>query len=269
MSATIDLKELAVRESEQVEWRKNVADEDDVVATICAFANDLANLGGGYVVCGAEETQDEHGFAKVEMVGLDAQTLKRVEGKVIKLCRDRVDPRIAPRVVELPHEDPARRIMVFVVPASPKAHVFRRRDDAGAYYVRVSRETIEARNRILREMLTRKGDIEPWDRQPCATAGVEDLDLLVLREALNRMGVFDKKEGVERYVSDTVKIDEFCPPLCAREPLTGTLRPRNFAMLLFGKDVLRTCRGRSQYSRSTPAPIARRQAPNAPSSRER
>ena len=27
-----------------------------------AFANDLQNLGGGYVVCGAKEEKDENGF---------------------------------------------------------------------------------------------------------------------------------------------------------------------------------------------------------------
>ena len=46
----IDLKELSVRESERVEWKENVADIADVVSTIVAFANDISNLGGGYVV---------------------------------------------------------------------------------------------------------------------------------------------------------------------------------------------------------------------------
>jgi hypothetical protein len=60
VNARIDLKQLAARESEQVEWKENVADEEDVVATIVAFGNDLANLGGGYVVCGAQEGKDAH-----------------------------------------------------------------------------------------------------------------------------------------------------------------------------------------------------------------
>ncbi|WP_316887227.1 AlbA family DNA-binding domain-containing protein [Ralstonia flatus] len=51
----IDLKELATRESERVEWKENVADIPDLVRTACAFANDYSNLGGGYIVCGAAE----------------------------------------------------------------------------------------------------------------------------------------------------------------------------------------------------------------------
>jgi ATP-dependent DNA helicase RecG len=66
----IDLDQLAQRESEQTEWKENVADIDDVVETLCAFANDLANLGGGYVVCGAQESKDEHGFAVLGLSGI-------------------------------------------------------------------------------------------------------------------------------------------------------------------------------------------------------
>ena len=43
----VDLDELSRRESEQVEWKEQVADWKDVVRTLVAFSNDLANLGGG------------------------------------------------------------------------------------------------------------------------------------------------------------------------------------------------------------------------------
>jgi ATP-dependent DNA helicase RecG len=46
MSNTIDLNELARRESERVEWKENVADIEDVLRTAVAFANDYSNLGG-------------------------------------------------------------------------------------------------------------------------------------------------------------------------------------------------------------------------------
>ena len=98
MTARINLSELAERESEQTEWKENVADIDDVVRTLAAFANDLQNLGGGYVVCGAGETKDVHGFAKLKRVGLTASRLKEVENKVLTRCRERVSPPIAPLI---------------------------------------------------------------------------------------------------------------------------------------------------------------------------
>ncbi|HEX3129680.1 MAG TPA: RNA-binding domain-containing protein [Thermoanaerobaculia bacterium] len=78
MIQRIDLRHLAERESEQVEWKSNVADIDDVVETLCAFANDLANLGGGYVVCGAHETRDGHGFPAIDLAGLKSSRFRPV-----------------------------------------------------------------------------------------------------------------------------------------------------------------------------------------------
>ena len=86
----IDLDELARRESEQTEWKENVADSDDVVATLATFANDLQNLGGGYVVCGAREEKDAQGFPRLARIGLTAGRLKEVENQVLAACRDRV-----------------------------------------------------------------------------------------------------------------------------------------------------------------------------------
>ena len=61
MPFNIDLKELSAPESEQVEWKENGNDKfvvSSIVKTISAFANDIANFGGGYVVCGAKETKE-------------------------------------------------------------------------------------------------------------------------------------------------------------------------------------------------------------------
>ena len=65
----VDLKTLSVRESDQIEWKENVADTDDVVATISAFANDWSNLGGGCAIVGLsaarlKEEFVEHGELK-------------------------------------------------------------------------------------------------------------------------------------------------------------------------------------------------------------
>ena len=109
MMDQIDLKLLATRESEQVEWKENVPDADDVVETISAFANDWPNLGGGYVVCGARETKDEHGFPLLQVVGLTANRFKETEGKVLTACRDRVDPPLTPLVQELSSSTMDRR----------------------------------------------------------------------------------------------------------------------------------------------------------------
>jgi predicted HTH transcriptional regulator len=234
---SIDLTNLLVRESEQVEWKENVADCSDVVKTLSAFANDWANLGGGYVVCGAREDKDEYGFPRVTANGLTAARFKEVEGRVLSECRNKVSPSIAPQVHEVPTAHPEARVLVFVMPATTKAHTCRAGDEAGQYHVRISRQTVEARNGILRELLVRKNEVESWDRRICASATTNDLDLVALRDALQRMNLFDPQRGLDDYLSDANALSPFVPPLCGRDPLTRQLRPRNFAVLLFGRHV--------------------------------
>ncbi|MGO8670961.1 MAG: ATP-binding protein [Capsulimonadaceae bacterium] len=239
MTVNLELQHLRVRESEQTEWKENVADVNDVAKTLAAFANDLANLGGGYVVCGAREAKDEHGFPTVFKTGLTATRLKEVENHVLAICRDRVSPPITPLVEELPSETDDRRILVFIQPATSFAHTFRGGDVGSKHFVRVSRETIEAKNGVLRDLLVRKGALEPWDRRPCSGATVNDLDLLALRDTLQRIGLFSSDVGIEHYLAESYQLSAFVPSLCVREPLTNTLRPRNFAILLFGRQTQR------------------------------
>lgn len=242
----LDLTELATRESEQVEWKENVASVEDVVQTVVAFANDLANLGGGYVICGAREVKDEHGFQRLEQLGMTAARCREVEERTLALCRSHVDPPLVPLASELTTADPSRRMLVFTVPRSNRAHSYRQKTDTGKYYIRVGRQTVEARNGLLRELLVRKGDIEPWDYQPCKTATVADIDLIALRDAMQRMGVFDPARGLEPFLSDVTRLHALTPSLCVRSPLspstpntTDVFCPRNFTILLFGRDVQR------------------------------
>ncbi|MDB9454160.1 helix-turn-helix domain-containing protein [Dolichospermum circinale] len=168
MNFNIDLKELARRESEQVEWKENGDDikiAEGIVKTISAFANDIANVGGGYVVCGAKEIKDEHGFPKIQYTGLSANKLKEVELKVTKYCQNYVDPAIIPRIVEIENpENNSTRILVFVVLRTRHAHIYRD-GETSKYYVRISRETKEARNGVLRQLLTEKQEIEYFDKR--------------------------------------------------------------------------------------------------------
>ncbi len=230
----IDLTELAKRESERVEWKENVASIDDVVRTVVALSNDYLNLGGGYVVCGAREGRDEAGFQKVFFEGLTSSRFKEIEGKVLADCREKVDPPIAPRVEEIGLPDAQKRVLVFVVPATDYAHCYRSTGkDASTFYVRIGRETREAKNGLLRELLVRKKALEPWDRRPNANASLKDIDLIVLRDYLQSMELWDPNKALEDYLSASHQIATFVPPLAAARGVANELIPRNFTLLLF------------------------------------
>jgi ATP-dependent DNA helicase RecG len=51
--------------------------------------------------------------------------------------------------------------LVFIIPATSNAHSYRASGkDTSKYYVRIGRETREARNGILRELLVKKNQFE-------------------------------------------------------------------------------------------------------------
>ena len=236
----VDIKELATRESERVEWKENVADIGDLVRTAVAFANDYSNLGGGYIVCGAKEIKDSYGFQSVEIVGLAASRFREVEGQLLAHCRDKVDPPIVPVVDEERIEgENEKRVLIFIVPSTGHAHCYRMDGtDSSRYWIRIGRETREARNGLLRELLVRKGSLPSWDRRFALDASQADLDLIALRDTLQRMGLWNPQKSLEDYVSATESISSFVPPLLA---INGPLepKPRNFALLLFGHEVMR------------------------------
>ena len=235
----IDLKELAIRESERVEWKEHVADIDDVVKTAVAFANDFSNLGGGYIVCGAKEIEDEYGFQKLLAVGITSSRLKEIEGKVTSALRDNTFPPIIPVIEEI-EVDAEHRILVFIIAATGQMHSCRTRSrEASTCYVRMGRETREAKNGIHRELLVKKNLMEPWDKRICTGATIRDIDLIVLRQYLQEINLWDHRKTIDDYFSDTNKIADFIPPLAAKEQLTHILRPRNFTLLIFGKELLK------------------------------
>jgi predicted HTH transcriptional regulator len=238
MRYNINLKELALRESEKVEWKENGDDKDvvrSIVRTISAFANDIANMGGGYVVCGAKETKDEFGFQKVVYAGLTANRLQEIEGRVLSHCRDYVSPALSPlvQIVDNP-ENRATKILVFIVIADEKAHTYRDGETSG-YYVRIGKETREARNGILANLLSIKQEIVPFDKRANPNVGESDLDLLLFRDCMNEMKLVQPDKPLETYLSDREQIAAFVPPLFAKTSLDGTLCLRNFALLMFGK----------------------------------
>jgi len=238
MNFNIDLKEISVRESERVEWKENGDDIEiakKIVKTISAFANDISNFGGGYIVCGAKESKDVYGFPKIKYIGLNSNKLKEIEGKVTQYCREQVHPSLCPIVHEIKNpENDETRILVFVVLASPDAHIYRD-GQTSTYYVRISRETREARNGILSQLLIKKQKLEFFDKRVNAQTTEADIDILLFRDSMQEMGLLFPEKSLEDYFSDREQIAELVPPLFVRTNLDGVLHPRNFTLLMFGK----------------------------------
>jgi ATP-dependent DNA helicase RecG len=243
----MNLMELATRESAVVEWKENVADISNVIETITAFANDFLNLGGGYIVCGAKEIKDEYGFQSVEYIGLTAQRLREVKERVINICTNSkfVNPLINPKIDELVVEnDPTKKMLIFTIDATPYAHSYKNDSkDIPRYFIKTDYNTKEATNGFIRELLRKKGQLEPWDKRINQKSSVLNIDYLVLRQYLQNMNVWTNNKNIDDYLSATEKIEEFIPPLLGSIGIDKPLYPKNFTLLLFGKSPIDFCAG--------------------------
>ena len=65
-------------ESERIDYFSDYY-PDEIIRTICAFANDIDNVGGGYIVIGVEE---ENGCPKMPIKGIEKH---RIDGILKKL----------------------------------------------------------------------------------------------------------------------------------------------------------------------------------------
>ena len=102
-------------ESERVEFKASWdahTTGPQVLRTICAFANDLHNLNGGYVVIGVGERD---GRAALPAAGLSAQEMEEAQRWILGNCR-RLDPPYFP--IPSPETVGGRLILVLWAPAS-------------------------------------------------------------------------------------------------------------------------------------------------------
>ncbi|MCP4219842.1 MAG: ATP-binding protein, partial [bacterium] len=136
--------------------KENVANPQNVVKTLSAFANDFQQVGGGRVLCGLKEEKNESGEPVAVVVGLDEKRFKEIKNKVLDSCHRYVDPPLTPAVSEYPvPHDNSRRILVFSVTGSQHAHRYRTKKEDVNYYIRVNDETRSA-NGLIPQLLKRK-----------------------------------------------------------------------------------------------------------------
>lgn len=75
-----------------VEWEriefKAGWNPEGIVHSLCAFANDIHNWGGGYIIVGVEEKK---GRPVLPPIGLEAAQVEAIQKKLVNLCH-RITP---------------------------------------------------------------------------------------------------------------------------------------------------------------------------------
>ena len=77
-----DLIKCRVIESDRVEFKSDW-DPTPIIHSICAFANDIDNVGGGYIVIGVEE---KNGSPVIPIKGIEQERIDGILKELIGLC---------------------------------------------------------------------------------------------------------------------------------------------------------------------------------------
>ncbi|MEX1362180.1 MAG: ATP-binding protein, partial [Nannocystaceae bacterium] len=234
------LDELLQLEDGRVDWKAG-GDPEKVVRTLAAFANDFEGLGGGYVLCGVEEREGGDGaFPRAKLIGLDYDELRRVQNRVLSLCKKSLQPPISPSVdfVTLPGD---RRLLVFFVAPSP-GMVGLVKQGSVQTWIRIGDRVVQATADALERLLTTKGRWPPFLDRVCTEASRVDIDEAAVIAALGERGL--PLQPLEYLMADQ-PLKGTAMPLFAkvRGPAAVEERPRYLALLLFGREPVRFIRG--------------------------
>ncbi|MFI3211816.1 MAG: putative DNA binding domain-containing protein [Eubacteriales bacterium] len=94
------LLEGQVVEKNRVEYKAGW-NPSDIIHTICAFANDLDNLNGGYIVIGVAA---DDGIPILPPVGIKAELLDTIQQEIFQYC-NRIEPRYIPNIEVVDYPD--------------------------------------------------------------------------------------------------------------------------------------------------------------------
>lgn len=96
MALPINIEELLAKrkvESNRIEF-KDGWNPVPIYRTICAFANDIDNLGGGYIIVGVEEI---NGIAQRPVKGLPIESLDKIQRQLVQF-NTLMEPHYTPRI---------------------------------------------------------------------------------------------------------------------------------------------------------------------------
>ena len=183
-----DLINKRVVESTKIEFKSDF-NPNAIIHSICAFANDIDNLGGGYIIIGAEE---KDGSPVFPLKGIEQSRIDSILKELVGYCRC-IEPLYNPIVEPILVQDVY--VIVIWVPGGYGRPYKASKDVLGKemsksskyYYIRKFSSTIIASPEEEKELFYISTDI-PFDDRPNLVANADDLDIGLMRDHLKEIG---------------------------------------------------------------------------------
>ena len=198
-----------------------------IIHSICAFANDIDNVGGGYIVVGVEE---KDGTPVLPVKGIPQERVDGILKELIGLCH-MIEPLYYP-VVE-PVLFKGKYIIVIWV-SGGHGRPYKAAKDVHSdkstklYYIRKFSSTIVASPEEEKELFYISTDI-PIDDRPNLAADVSDLDIGLMRSHLKEIGSSLYEHSLSMDALDIAKNMQ----LVAGPP--EAVKPLNVGLLMFSE----------------------------------
>jgi len=211
-------------ESTRIEYKENF-NPDPVIRTICAFANDIDNIGGGYIVIGVEE---ENGSPKFPIRGIEKSGIDTTLKKLREFCHY-IEPLYEP-IVEPVMYDGVYLIVIWVPGGfgrpykAPKSVLDKHPQKH--YYIRKFANSVIASIDEERELFYISSNI-PFDDRENPAAGIEDLSLGLMQEHLKEI------KSTLYNTSGSATALQLATDLQIVAGPPENLRPRNVGLLMF------------------------------------
>lgn len=173
-----------------VEWDRLEFKEgwnpEAAIKSMCAFANDFHNWGGGYLIVGIEE---KDGQPVLPPKGLTAKEADQAQRKLLELGHT-IQPNYHPICEPVTYQ--GKLILVVWVPGGEmrpyKAPVALAKANTGqAYYIRIGANTVKARGANEQELMTLANRI-PFDDRQNTAVGLHELKPGLLQSFLAEIG---------------------------------------------------------------------------------
>ncbi len=187
MSLPINITELITGKTvewERIEFKKGW-NPIEILHSICAFANDINNWGGGYIVIGIEE---QNGKPKLPPIGVRTTQIDKYQKELLNLCY-KIFPNYFP--VAEPVLFQGKTILIIWVPGGstrpykcPDSMV---KSSPLSYYIRRFSVTKRAGPVEERDLLTMSAKV-PYDDQIRQTVSISDLNPQLIQNYLSSVG---------------------------------------------------------------------------------
>ncbi len=171
-------------ESNRIEFKKGW-NPDKIYHSVCAFANDRDNIGGGYILVGVEE---ENGVAKRPVAGIPFECLDSIQKAMVGF-NNKIKPFYMPHI-DIETVDGQYVLVIWVPTGAYRPYdvpeCVTQKHSVSKMYVRAGSNSIEAKGEVLDELRDLASRI-PFDDRGNPDIKMDDIQPMLVLDFLKRV----------------------------------------------------------------------------------